>query len=333
MAKVNLRLWLAVGYLAVLLSIITHLSSTVSRSKRKKLNSDTVTGKDELERIARSVSLSAPHGGRFVILTAATWAYRQFVRNLACSLWRAGRYELLLVALDSRMYHTWMPDNVRVVLLNATKPQPLRYYNTGEFDLLSRRKFAATRAVLQTGYHVLFTDSDVVWCDAAASEIALQSENAHLVVQRAAVRSQAINTGFYYARATEETEMFLHAAQNFPHKSDDQTAANKIACDESYLGEQIHIGPGPSVDLQPSYCRWNDTATISFLPSERFPLGCTTVLGKKMRRHSPHFVQSSCSKQRIAFMHYSCYAGWRKKESMIRHRLWIYDEHRGICRS
>ncbi len=268
-----------------------------------------------------------------MILTAAIWAYRQFVRNLACALWRAGRYRLLLVALDARMYHAWMPSNVRVVLFNATKPQPFRYFHTPAFDSLSRQKLAATRAVLRTGHHVLFTDADVVWCDRTAAEIALQSENTHLVVQRAAVLTQAINTGLYYARATEETMQFLKASEKFPLRSDDQIAANKIACDERFHGEQIHVGGGPRVNLQPAYCRWNDTTTVGFLPKERYPLGCTKVLGKKMIRHKSPFIRSSCAKKRIALMHYSCYPGWRKKEIMMKHGTWSYDEHKGSCRT
>lgn len=63
------------------------------------------------------------NSSRFVLVTVGTFAYRDYVRNLACSLLRFKATfdtDLLLLSLDSRLHAAPMPPNVRSVLFHQS---------------------------------------------------------------------------------------------------------------------------------------------------------------------------------------------------------------------
>ena len=296
--------------------------------------SNSISVKEAINRAADSISFNSLEGPPFVLMTAATYSYRNYVRNLACSLHKVGKYELLLVALDKKLYNAEMPPNVRSVLLPTDRSgdEPVGRFGTEKFSTLSRIKLAATKIVLETGFSVLYTDSDIVWCDSAAHELSLHISNSNLVAEDAAVHRFAINTGLYYARANKETINLFDAALNFPEAGDDQDAMNMVSCDEKYGGERIFLGNPPYNKHHPSYCRWNDSATVGFLPRERFPLGCTKYDGKRIKVQDSETMRTLREKKRIALLHYSCIRGSEKIASMKSHRMWHYNKRTGNCK-
>ncbi len=278
-----------------------------------------------LKNAAELVSYTVGNGvfiRRFVIATAATHAYTDFVRNLACSL--APRH-MLLLALDTQIYGEMMPANVRTVLFDTSGATGERRFGTAAFASLSRRKLAAAHAVLEAGYDVLFTDADVVWCDAeAVHEVAESAAGNAMVAQRAAVRGQTINTGLYYAK--REAASLLRAAEKWSRKGDDQWALNNVACERRFGGYRLYEGDVVAA------CDWNNSTRIGFLDDEKYPLGCTKIEGEQVRRHGKSFVAARCREKRAALLHYSCWSGGHKRKSMAARGMWLVEKETGKCK-
>lgn len=311
-----------------------------SQAEQMFNNSDIKSHMAADERIMQNVSrpIQGSYGRRYIITTAGTYSYREHLSNLACSLGASkSRFGVLVLALDSRLYQAAkkvLPTNVHTVLFsNIRDGKEYKYhpnltrFGTPEFASLSRRKLAAARAVLAAGYDVLFVDGDVVFCDSEAAISTIQSlvsqnefTSSDIIAQRASVRGQVFNTGFYYARANSRTISLLEAAENMesPHKAlDDQIAMNQLACHKKYDGKKLING-----------CLWRNETKISIFPNDTtFPLGCTTMEnGKQLRQFRAQAVRELCYRRKVALVHYSCWGGDSKKPSMISRGMWFVDE-------
>lgn len=277
-----------------------------------------------IQTAAAEVSYPTGNKGRhFVVVTAATHSYLDFVRNLACSL---SPKKMILLALDVRLTHSTLPPNVRVVQFDNLPSSPAHYFGSSAFPSLSRRKLSASLAVLQAGYDVLFSDADVTWCDPnAIHDIANASLNADMLVQRAAIRGQSINTGLYYARAGSVG--LFNAVQLHDKNADDQQAMNAVACQRRYSGEHQRDGSFMR------WCKWNNSARVEFLDKEQYPLGCTRIQNRQLRRHENGFVQALCSTRRVALVHFSCWPGAQKRKTMASRGMWFVDGDTGACTS
>lgn len=273
----------------------------------------------------RAVSQVSDKGHRFVIATAGTYAYRRHVSNLACSL--RPRYKILLVALDSRIYSAdnILPDNVRRLLLKSGRSSraegysSLSRFGTNGFNSLTRRKLSAAIEILSAGYDLLFVDGDAVFCNpiTGIAQLVSQDKDSHIIAQRAAIRYQWINTGVYYARSTPATIALFRAAERFHLPQDDQAIMNKLACEPRYGGEKIYR------DGKFHACRWRETTTISFLPTEKFPLGCSKIDGRRVNSHRASTIRRFCISRRVALVHYSCFSSGNKKLAMKKHGMWL----------
>lgn len=303
--------------------------------------------KELLSRItaaARPISLSTPSSSPFVILTVGTYSYRDYLTNLACSFQRIGNgnskngsypFQILLLSLDSRLHSYPMPPNVHSVYFNVSTTsefsgeEPAHRYGQRGFDIVTRQKFAAVRAVLSAGFDVLYTDGDVVWCDpsTAVMDIASQAhpENTSIVTQSAHNSGQVMNTGLFYAISSPNTREFLYSVENLPPKAgNDQTAANNLACKQVYGGEK----------LSRDHCRWKKGANLRVLePKSRYLLGATKFEGTEMRRMNTTKLNQLCNSKRIALLHYSYYSLGHKKSGMRKAGFWLYNgETPGRCR-
>lgn len=299
---------------------------------------------------------------RFVIMTVGTYAYRDYLTNLACSFMRHRKYtntntststeslQILLVSLDARLHNYPMPPNVHSVLLNNsnsnsntkyTGAEPAHRYGQKGFNTVTRRKFSAIRAVLSAGLDVLYMDGDIVWCDpsiAAIMDISQQASiDTPIVAQTGGHWKQLMNTGLFFALANSDAAKFLLAAENLPQsEGNDQSVANKLACKRRYGGEQ----------LGRDHCRWNNGMSgnrnrnsnsnsgmnIRVLePKERYLLGASPVkTGNETRYIQVRKMKASrlgdmCRRSEMALMHYSYYGYAAKKSGMRRAGLWFYN--------
>jgi len=287
--------------------------------------------------ITQPISLPSASSSRFVIMTVGTFAYKDFVTNLACSFLNSSNgsssFQILLLSLDSRLHTFPMPPNVHSVYFNVTttkkftgKEQAHRYGNPG-FDIVTRQKFAAIRAVLSAGFDVLYMDGDIVWCDPsrAVTDIAAQAhhQNAPIVAQTGGSPKQLMNTGLFYAIAVPDTINFLYSAEMLPpEEGNDQSVANKLACKENFGGAQLDL----------DHCRWRNMNIRVLEPKSRYILGASKIEGTEMRRLKHESVNRLCNSKEIALMHYSYYSYSAKRKAMMKDGYWFYNSRTlGTC--
>jgi len=241
---------------------------------------------EKITAMARPISLSSPSSSpnRFVLMTAGTYSYRDYITNMACSFQRhtnngTYNFQILLLSLDLRLHNFPMPSNVHSIYLKLKSKElsgkePAAHFGQRGFDTVTRQKFAAVRAVLSAGFDLLYTDGDVVWCDPsrAVMDIASQADprNAPIVTQSATNPGQVMNTGLFYMVSSSGTRNFAYATENFPAKlTNDQGSANNLACKKDYGG----------VRLGRDHCRWRKTDIRILEPKNRYILGASRIAG------------------------------------------------------
>lgn len=284
-----------------------------------------------LAALAGSVSMTARNGRKFVIVTTGTYAYREYISNMACSLKRLGNHSVLLLALDRALYTSKLPGNVHPFLFKNITQNEFIDYGTSDFNDLSRLKLDAAAAVLATGIDILFLDSDVVWCSHEAAENIANTARGHVTFQYAAVKNHFANTGLYYARTSEESLKLLIAARAKQGHTE-QHSMNDISC---AAGVKVFtdLGPWSTRRWPPDFCVWDRTTTLGLItPIQRYPLGCTEIAGKELRRTDSNKIRDLCSSKKIGLIHYSCFKNKEKKANMERHGTWFVDADSGLCK-
>jgi len=283
-----------------------------------------------------SLSKGPDTTNRFVLVTVGTFAYKNYVRNLACSLERFNSSfsgKLVLFSLDSHLHSATMPSNVHSIQFNhGAASKSATRYGTKSFDKLSRQKLAVVNAVLATGYDALFIDADIVWCNPAFGvyDIARQARDtrANIIAHSAQLGSQAINTGMYYAAANPTTRRFLTVAENLNMQGNDQEAANKVACNAKFGGKRLSDG----------HCVWADQrknkAEIRVLtPYEKYPIGCTKHNGRQFNRENPRKIGELCDDKTIPMFHFSCFRDNLKQLRMRQAGLWLVNKRNpSVCK-
>lgn len=193
---------------------------------------------------------------RTIIATAATHHYIPFLHNLHCSVRRTTGLPLLLLALDpvianyARLYSipvvTIPPHDVDHDSPNIAQPLPFRY-GTQPFARVSKHKLAAVRHVMASGFDIIFSDVDIVWCASVPTQLqnflrALRL-NGHgdtdILMQNGMVSPDdpliEANTGFYYAKATRNVLRLFDSLVEVSrrpdmHSMDDQMLFNDVVC-------------------------------------------------------------------------------------------------------
>lgn len=175
--------------------------------------------------------LSIVAENRSVIMTAATYAYREFVMSFICNLRELHITNFVIAALDKEMYKYLYVRGIPVYFedikkgLIGSKENKLKgalvesgcdgFYSDC-FKLLTKLKSRTMVQILRLGYHVLWSDSDIVWFkNPLPSLLKMASEytdNGLLIVQSNEPDVdmppngiRRINSGFYLAMATPRT--------------------------------------------------------------------------------------------------------------------------------
>lgn len=325
--------FLAIGSLSFVLFTISSLllfrlqKSFVKSSEPRNVDTELVS---RIKKEAGPISLSSPSSSpnRFVIMTVGTYAYRDFIHNLACTFqWNNATFQILLISLDERLHNFSMPPNVHSVYFNVTNKEyageeRAASYGSEYFDVVTRQKFTAIRSVLSAGYDVLYTDGDVVWCDPSwgVMDIASQAHpsRAPFVFQSAHNSGQTINTGLFYAVSSSASRSFLHAVEMRPsEEGNDQEVANYLACDEDFGG----------VWLDDDHCRWKNRTDIRLLtPESKYILGASRIGGIQMRKLNTAKLNQLCNSKTIAVMHYSYYGYIGKRRGIQKAGFWFFDK-------
>ncbi len=283
----------------------------------------------------RNILNQRPKPKDFVIMTATTWSYRFFSVNMACSLGK--ETPVLFIALDRKVLE-WLRDLGHNAILASDGNQEsdngkdsAESFGTKQFNLVTQRKISAVRSVTELGLDVLYADGDIFWCDEnAIGEILEVAKGADIVMQRTNTAHVPINSGLYYAHASNTVNKLLYELESRSNAEvDDQVLFNRVLCnkkegtalrDYSYKRPRL-LG-----------CRSKNGTHLSFLSEDRFPIGCTRLKGR--RRHvieeDPDLLKEMCRQRKFGAFHFSCVEAQSKVEEMKKRNMWIVNSD-GRC--
>lgn len=154
-----------------------------------------------------------------VVLTASTFPYHTLLMNLVCILRTLSVNNLLIAAFDDDTYRFAFVRGLAVfqavpdMTVNTSSPETTECaYGSICFRRVTKRKSRTVLNILKKGYHVLWTDVDVVWMKNPIAELINSYGAGVLAVQgNAPTRSEPangslrINSGFYLARSDNKT--------------------------------------------------------------------------------------------------------------------------------
>ena len=148
-----------------------------------------------------------------VVLTGTTIKYHTMLMNFACNLRNVGVDNLLVAAFDDEVYQYAFVRGLAVypALAQGAADHANCDFGTTCFRKITKQKSQAVLTILQKGYHVLWTDMDVVWLQNPIPDLWAYGP-ATLPIQGNEPSTTApanghlrINSGFYLARADEPT--------------------------------------------------------------------------------------------------------------------------------
>lgn len=278
---------------------------------------------------------------RVVIVTASTFQFFHFVRNLQCSVKAATGMSSVLLALDNEAERLANFHEIPVInilrdfkgLENSDKPYK---YHTEGFILISHLKSLVVRHVLSAGIDVLFSDVDVVWCSNAAERIVTHMERDNfgdILFQNdrptEATFPFEANTGFFYAKSTvgvlklfdewikvSLSGRFRHVTQQISFKLGICGDVNRIP---KILGGKKSFA-----------CVWNNQTNVEILPLYDFPNG-NSPLGIKYEQLERGRLRQACANKQIAIYHNNWVSGVAKIARMNEENLWTFDNATEKC--
>lgn len=309
-------------------------------------------------------------GRRVLILAAATSHVAPLFDNLRCgarSHAPAGEErDVLLVALDDAMEahgHRVGAPTVRVSYESlenisqgkGNKAEGLKY-RSQSFGRVARSKLNVVHDVLASGVDVIFTDTDVSWCNDVPA--ALKADRASRAKARAAsneplpdivfqnalrkdVRNQmSFNSGFYYARSSPAVRAFFGALTSLSTDTKrvdpkgyvgDQKLVNSACSQEKFGGEVFPILSPREVELPSLYCRWMESVRVEALPMMAFPNGAYRAarVGSGPRKGITK-MRGKCEAGEVQLFHANYMLAPRKIPSLQREQMWFLDEN-GRC--
>lgn len=336
------------------------VSSTIKTENLKKANMKTTTDKK------KSVNMKR----RAIIATVASYDIREMVRNLACFVSQTSQESKPIVfALDSALskylrkykipsigFHA----SVQVKSANETKTamrtstqgrqRPSRdgvpaFWGTQKFSGISNNKLVVAYHLLRTGYDVLLTDVDVMWCRDMISTFTTflhEYPKYDMFMQSNRPRENStgqLNTGFYYAKSTSGViSLFESLSKHSPgailRGQDDQTFFWGFMCRAGHPPTDGSKTGVLKYENGETSCQWNDgKVLLFFLPLMEFPNGAVRFNKEDGSRWSVHpagFYRDKCKKQEVVMWHVNYVSASMKRHMMMTQDVWISREN-GTC--
>lgn len=268
-----------------------------------------------------------------VIVTGASYNYRDMLMNFVCNLRRLGAHSQLIIATwDTDMYEYGFRLGLPVFLFRPAgggfAGQDMRY-GSQTFRAVTKLKSQVVLRILQLGYDVTWTDSDIVWFKSPIS--ALAAAGPDFVVQsnappdeRAANGPLRINSGFYRVRsrplATAAMEqVVLHAAES---KLTEQPSFYKVLCGgvqgQFRIGHNRCVYAPEKVDAGPP-----EELVVEFLDRELYPNGAYTKFWD-----DPDIRETD----ELMILHNNWIKGAGNKiQRLVDRGLWFFNRRDEIC--
>ena len=208
-----------------------------------------------------------------VVLTGTTIKYHTMLMNFACNLRNVGVDNLLVAAFDDEVYQYAFVRGLAVypALAQGAADHANCDFGTTCFRKITKQKSQAVLTILQKGYHVLWTDMDVVWLQNPIPDLWAYGP-ATLPIQGNEPSTTApanghlrINSGFYLARADEPTIAAFDLITRHALTTDksEQPSFYIVLC-----GDKGQHRVGTDACLEPT-----TGVRTEFLPRDRYPNG------------------------------------------------------------
>jgi hypothetical protein len=262
-----------------------------------------------------------------IILTAASFEYRDMVMSFVCNLRSLGVNHFLIGAFDEHMYKYLYLRGVPVFYDDAaaemqnsqvlSKPDDCRY-GSACFRKLTKLKSRTVLKILKLGYNVLWSDADIVWFADHTNQLldmAHKSSKLGLLIQsnepdiaKPANGIRRINSGYYLAMSSKETIRWFQKIIDTAAKTSlsEQPSFYDVLC-----GEKGEFRRGKN------YCEREGYQT-ELLDRMKYPNGATLNLwnltGVELTRQYPD----------VAILHNNWIKGLDEKIARQQERGWFF---------
>lgn len=146
-----------------------------------------------------------------IVLTALSFGHREMMMNWICNMRLLGISNYLVAAFDVKLYLFALSHGVPCYLESSITNESQissqnAIYGTDEFRVLTKMKSVSVYRLIQLGYNVLWSDSDVIFFRNPLKYVS--SFNSDIIIQSNAPDNDApngirrINSGFYYVKST-----------------------------------------------------------------------------------------------------------------------------------
>jgi hypothetical protein len=208
-----------------------------------------------------------------VVLTGTTMKYHTMLMNFVCNLRNVGVDNLLVAAFDEAVYKFGFVRGFAIfpILVEGPGEHANCDYGTTCFRKITKQKSQAVLNILRKGYHVLWTDMDVVWLQNPIPDLWSYGPATFLVQSNepsTAAPSNSnlrINSGFYLARADDSTIAAFDLITRHALTTDksEQPSFYIVLC-----GDKGQHRVGSDACLEPT-----TGLRTEFLPRDRYPNG------------------------------------------------------------
>lgn len=265
---------------------------------------------------------------KVVVLVAANFGYSEVLMNFACQLRSLGLTNLLVAALDADLYRFAFEQGLPVyyeaagAALLANVSAANCTFGSVCFRKYTKLKSRAVLDVLRAGYHVLWSDIDVVWFSNplptllafGPGVLPIQSNEPNASLP--ANGHRRINSGFYFARSEKVTiDAFADVVQHASTTSlSEQPSFFDVLC--GVQGENRRGDDG---------CAYRGL-TVRLLDRRAFPNGAVHGLWNASD------VAGACAASGALILHNNWISGVAaKKERLLANGMWRYDEKGRMC--
>jgi len=285
----------------------------------------------------------------YVVAFAGTQGYISYIQNMICTLRRVGIYHPLLLALDEYTFHHFQHPNTQqtpipvVYFPDSTSQQRFAnslnkknesllepfHYNTAQFKTVSNLKIYSVYKLLQLKINVLFTDSDISFCDSAHVHLTslIQTlekyKTADLIIQ-SDLPGNFLCTGFYFVRSSPQSIHFFEQLLNMT-SGDDQARMNALLCSSETGGKRMNH----------ERCMSKSGFIAQVLPQHEYTNGAYKYKNKRVWYYSRERVMDWCRignvHGRMILHNNHIWPGNIKKDRMITQGLWYFDEQQQKC--
>ena len=264
-----------------------------------------------------------------IVVTTVNWMYREFLLNFHCNLQTLHLpYAPIVYSIDRQTHNFSQHLGLSSMLISREKGDdvnPGNFESTGprSFNEITKKKLRAVLSALRSGYDVLLSDADILWCTDAVKYI-----TEYLLVQPAyfgadvliqpEVNYRTLNSGFYFVKANNRSRSLFEALiQNIGIGAHDQDVVNAVFCDEKYGGRRVD----QEVGSVPYWCE-SRGAIIKVLPAEQFPSGAQVYGDKKVFQLERTKLRDMCDNGDFVVLHNNFIKAKKKKARQIVKGMW-----------